>query len=55
MGYQDIILERLDAAAWITLNRWPSEFGMPVQHIVENPYLNATSISLDGGARMAAR
>jgi NAD(P)-dependent dehydrogenase (short-subunit alcohol dehydrogenase family) len=33
----------------------PSEFGSLVRQIVENSYLNATSIDLDGGARMAAR
>jgi NAD(P)-dependent dehydrogenase (short-subunit alcohol dehydrogenase family) len=32
-----------------------SEFAELVRHIVENPYLNATTIDLDGGARMAAR
>ena len=31
------------------------EFARLVQQIVENPYLNATAIALDGGARMAAR
>ena len=31
------------------------EFAKLVRHIVENPYLNATTIALDGGARMAAR
>ena len=31
------------------------EFGELVRHIVENPYLNANTIDLDGGARMAAR
>jgi NAD(P)-dependent dehydrogenase (short-subunit alcohol dehydrogenase family) len=33
----------------------PTEFGELVRHIVQNPYLNATTIDLDGGARMAAR
>ena len=33
----------------------PSEFAMLVRQIVENPYLNATTIDLDGGARMTAR
>jgi NAD(P)-dependent dehydrogenase (short-subunit alcohol dehydrogenase family) len=32
-----------------------TEFGALVRHIAENPYLNATTISLDAGARMAAR
>ncbi|WP_430397534.1 SDR family NAD(P)-dependent oxidoreductase [Ferrovibrio sp.] len=32
-----------------------SEFGALVRHIAENQYLNATTISLDAGARMAAR
>ena len=32
-----------------------SEFGALVRHIVENPYLNGTTIDLDGGARMPAR
>jgi NAD(P)-dependent dehydrogenase (short-subunit alcohol dehydrogenase family) len=31
------------------------EFAQLVRHIVANPYLNATTIDLDGGARMAAR
>lgn len=31
----------------------PDEFAALVQHIVENPYLNATTISLDAGARMS--
>ncbi len=31
------------------------EFARLVQHIVENPYLNATTLALDGGARMAGR
>ncbi len=31
------------------------EFGGLVRHIVENQYLNATTISLDAGARMSAR
>lgn len=30
----------------------PEEFGELVEHIVGNRYLNATSLSLDGGARM---
>jgi NAD(P)-dependent dehydrogenase (short-subunit alcohol dehydrogenase family) len=33
----------------------PAEFGELVRHIVENAYLNATTIDLDGGARMGAR
>lgn len=33
----------------------PSEFAMLVQHIVENPYLNATTLDLDAGARMHPR
>jgi NAD(P)-dependent dehydrogenase (short-subunit alcohol dehydrogenase family) len=33
----------------------PSEFAKLVQHIVENSYLNATTLPLDGGARMQAR
>lgn len=31
----------------------PDEFAALVQHIVENPYINATTISLDAGARMS--
>lgn len=30
----------------------PDEFAMLVRQIVENPYLNATTLSLDGGVRM---
>ena len=30
----------------------PREFAALVAQIIENPYLNATTISLDGGARM---
>ncbi len=33
----------------------PDEFAVLVQQIVENPYLNATTISLDGGARVGNR
>jgi NAD(P)-dependent dehydrogenase (short-subunit alcohol dehydrogenase family) len=33
----------------------PAEFGMLVRHIAENPYINATTISLDAGARMTPR
>lgn len=33
----------------------PAEFGGLVRHIVENAYFNATTIDLDGGARMTAR
>ncbi len=33
----------------------PDEFAALVQSIVENAYFNATTISLDAGARMAAR
>lgn len=33
----------------------PQEFAKLVQHIVENPYLNATTLNLDAGARMQAR
>ena len=33
----------------------PSEFALLVRHIVENPYLNATTIDLDAGARMTSR
>ena len=33
----------------------PSEFGALVRHIAENAYFNATTIDLDGGARMTAR
>jgi NAD(P)-dependent dehydrogenase (short-subunit alcohol dehydrogenase family) len=33
----------------------PSEFAKLVQHIVENSYLNATTLALDAGARMQAR
>ena len=32
-----------------------SEFGSLVRHVVENAYFNATTISLDAGARMQAR
>lgn len=32
-----------------------SEFARLVRHIAENPYLNATTISIDAGARMMAR
>ncbi len=32
-----------------------AEFGALVQHIAENGYLNATTIDLDAGARMAAK
>lgn len=31
----------------------PEEFAMLAQHIVENPYLNATTLSLDAGVRMS--
>ncbi len=31
------------------------EFAMLVRHVAENAYFNATTIALDGGARMAAR
>lgn len=30
----------------------PEEFAMLVEQIVENPYLNATTLNLDGGVRM---
>lgn len=30
----------------------PTEFAALVRHIVENPYLNATTLSIDGGVRM---
>jgi NAD(P)-dependent dehydrogenase (short-subunit alcohol dehydrogenase family) len=33
----------------------PAEFGLLVRHIVENSYLNATTIDLDAGARGANR
>lgn len=33
----------------------PQEFAMLVRQIVENPYLNATTISIDAGARMTPR
>ncbi|MEC3947783.1 SDR family NAD(P)-dependent oxidoreductase [Sphingobium sp. HWE2-09] len=33
----------------------PSEFGGLVRHVVENTYLNATTIDLDGGARLTAK
>lgn len=33
----------------------PDEFGMLVQHIVENPMLNGETIRLDGAIRMAPR
>jgi len=33
----------------------PDEFAGLVQHIAENPYLNATTISIDAGARMHPR
>ena len=33
----------------------PAEFGSLVRQIVENAYFNATTIELDGGARMTAR
>jgi NAD(P)-dependent dehydrogenase (short-subunit alcohol dehydrogenase family) len=33
----------------------PPEFAMLVRQIVENPYLNATTISIDAGARMTPR
>jgi NAD(P)-dependent dehydrogenase (short-subunit alcohol dehydrogenase family) len=33
----------------------PQEFARLVQHIVENSYLNATTLDLDAGARMQAR
>jgi len=33
----------------------PHEFAGLVRHIVENPYLNATTISVDGGGRVGTR
>ncbi|MBX9588025.1 MAG: SDR family NAD(P)-dependent oxidoreductase [Hyphomonadaceae bacterium] len=33
----------------------PAEFAGLVRHIVENSYMNATTISLDGGARISTR
>lgn len=33
----------------------PKEFAMLVRQIVENPYINATTISVDAGARMMPR
>lgn len=33
----------------------PPEFAGLVRHIVENPYLNATTISVDGGGRVGTR
>ena len=33
----------------------PSEFARLAQHVIENAYLNATSLDLDAGARMQAR
>lgn len=33
----------------------PDEFAGLVRHIVENPYLNATTISIDGGGRVGTR
>jgi NAD(P)-dependent dehydrogenase (short-subunit alcohol dehydrogenase family) len=33
----------------------PREFARLVQHIVENSYLNATTLNLDAGARMQSR
>ncbi|HLT26747.1 MAG TPA: SDR family NAD(P)-dependent oxidoreductase [Zeimonas sp.] len=33
----------------------PPEFASLVRHIVENPYLNATTISVDGGGRVGTR
>jgi len=33
----------------------PTEYGRLVREIIENPYFNATTIDLDGGARMAGR
>lgn len=31
----------------------PAEFAMLVRHVVENPYLNATTVSIDAGIRMS--
>lgn len=33
----------------------PEEFASLVRHVVENPYINATSISIDGGGRVGTR
>lgn len=33
----------------------PEEFAGLVRHIVENPYINATTISIDGGGRVGTR
>ena len=33
----------------------PEEFGRLVRHIVENEYLNATTLDIDAGTRMTAR
>ena len=33
----------------------PEEYAKLAQHIVENSYLNATTLDLDAGARMQAR
>jgi hypothetical protein len=33
----------------------PEEFGRLVRHIVENPYINATTLDIDAGTRMMAR
>lgn len=52
-GLPEPVRESLEALALqpSRLGR-PEEFAMLVRHIVENPYLNATTLSIDAGIRM---
>lgn len=56
-GIPDKVVDAMVQKMMLYPNRMGTgaEFGHLVQHIVENTYLNATSIDLDAGARMANR
>ncbi|WP_375002997.1 SDR family NAD(P)-dependent oxidoreductase [Aeromicrobium sp. CTD01-1L150] len=52
-GMPDRVRESLEAMALHPSRMGdPEEFAMLVRHIVENPYLNATTVSIDAGIRM---
>tara|TARA_R110000782_G_scaffold117364_4_gene207791 strand:+ start:111559 stop:112332 length:774 start_codon:yes stop_codon:yes gene_type:complete len=56
-GLPDKVSQSLIDNAILFPNRMgqPAEYGRLVREIIENSYFNATTIDLDGGARMAGR
>jgi NAD(P)-dependent dehydrogenase (short-subunit alcohol dehydrogenase family) len=54
--FSQVPKQAVDALSGMVLNPSrlgdPAEFAALVLHVVENPYINATTLSIDAGARL---